>query len=298
MAGVSLHVGNASPATSWTQIGEDTQTTGNLSRTVVDIDWGSVQSVSDPREWGFTILSEYSGSNAERFIHDEIWDDLPALLGTGEPFVMGVPHPMGYGVLVNTGTPIDYRVDRTDSGGSTTSRILTSYISEYPTVYTPEMMYVAASHAWALSTVRFIAPFPLWRDREEQTVDTVSVTNNDATSTNNVAWGTYANGGYAPCGLSATVSAISGTLTSLTVACTDFGESLTWSDGTALANNDVVNWRVTDPQNYTLTDGNTINASGELGLARGDNDGTIVGAGSSSPACTVTLKTRRFWKGP
>jgi len=284
MTGLAIYIDS-------TQIGEGKQTSGNLTRKVVGIDWGTPDltvfghpSVMDkgfirtgtshasPRTVTFTIVSEYVGANAERFIHDEIWDDLPDLLSPGRGGV-------------------DLRVDRTDSAGGTTSRILTCDTVQMPDPYKIESYYVqsAQARAWAKIPVTLQANFPLWRDRSEQAVDAVATTGGAD------AWGAYSNGGYVACGLRAVLSNVTGTVTSFAIVCTEGGTSITWGDA-AFANSDALDFWVTSPQAASWTSGNTVNAAGEMALARGSNSGTITRTGGS--AATVTLTTRRFWKGP
>lgn len=284
MTGLAIYVDS-------TQIGETKQTSGNLSRSVTDIDWGSAPltvfghpspmdkgfvrtgtAFAEPRQLSFTIVSEYVGANAERYIHDEIWDDIPDLFSPGR------------------GT-VDIRVDRTDSAGSATSRILTCDTVQLPDPYKVETFYVQSgqARAWAKIPIVLQAHFPLWRDREAQAVDAVATTGGAD------AWGAYTNGGFVACGLRAVLSNVTGTVTSFVIACTEGGTTVTWTDA-AFANSDALDFWVTSPQAVTWTSGNAITAAGEMKLARGENSGTITRTGGS--AATVTLTTRRFWSGP
>jgi len=286
MTGLAIYIGA-------TQIGESKQTAGSLSRWVTDIDWGdptlTVFGHPSPMDKGFirtgtahaaartvsfTIVSEYVGANAERFIHDEIWDDLPDLLSPGRGGV-------------------DLRVDRTDSAGGTTSRILTCDTVQLPDPYKIESYYVQGSEAraWAKTPVTLQANFPLWRDREEQAVDTVAL----ATTPGTAIAPAYTNGGYVACGLRAVLSSIVGVWTSISISMTEAATAVTWTDAT-FANSDALDFWVTDPQAVTWSSGTAINAAGDAALARGTNNGTIIGVGGTSG--TVTLTTRRFWKGP
>lgn len=263
-------------------------TSGSLSRFIKTVNWGDVSNtlfghpsptgagfvrtgsaIADTRTVTMTIISEWASTNAERNLLDEANDDLPGLFAPGRG-------------------AWDLRADRTDSGGSATSRILTVDTVSIPDVYDASRILYRDNTAWIEWDVTMQASFPLWRDREVVTVDTVTTTGGAD------AWGAYSNGGMEACGLKATLSDIAGTVTSFVIACTEFGTSATWTD-TAFANSDTLDFFVTDPQAVSWTSGNAITAASEIGLARGSNSGTVTRTGGT--AATVTLTARRYWKG-
>ena len=263
-------------------------TSGNLSRFIKTVNWGTAENtqfghpsptgagfvrtgsaIATPRTVSMTIVSEWASTNAERNLLDEANDDLPGLFAPGRG-------------------EWDLRVDRTDSGGSATSRILTVDTTSIPDVYTADRILYRDNTAWIEWDVVLTAGFPLWRDRSAVTVDTVATTGGAD------AWGAYVNGGMEACGLKATVSNVAGVVTSFVIACTEHGTSATWTDA-GFANNDTLDWMVTDPQAVSWTDGGAITAASEIGLARGSNSGTITRTGGT--AATITLTARRYWKG-
>jgi len=263
-------------------------TSGSLSRFIKTVNWGEVSNtqfghpsptgvgfvrtgsaIASQRVVSMTIVSEWASTNAERNLLDEANDALPGLFAPGRG-------------------EWDLRADRTDSGGSTTSRILTVDTTSIPDVYTADRILYRDNTAWIEWDVVLTAGFPLWRDREAVTVDTVATTGGAD------AWGAYTNSGMEACGLKATLSNVAGAVTSFVIACTEFGTTATWTDA-AFANSDTLDFFVADPQAVSWTSGNAITVASEIGLARGSNSGTITRTGGTS--ATVTLTARRFYKG-
>ena len=263
-------------------------TAGSLSRFIKTVNWGDVSNtvfghpsptgvgfvrtgsaITDARTITMTIISEWASTNAERNLLDEANDDLPGLFAPGR----------GAWTL---------RADRTDSGGNTTSRILTVDTVSIPDVYDASRILYRDNTAWIEWDVVLQASHPLWRDREAVTVATVETTGGAD------AWGAYSNGGMEACGLKATLSSVTGVVTAFVIACTEFGASATWADA-GFTNGDTLDFFVVDPQAVTWSSGNTITATSAIGLARGSNSGTITRTGGDT--ATVTLTARRYWKG-
>lgn len=273
-------------------------TSGSRTRFIAgSIDWGSVENTVQghpaPYGKGFVrtgsamessriikgqIVSVWAAADPERNLLDEANDDLPGLFAPGRG-------------------AWNLRVDRTESGGTTTSRVLTVDTVEIPSVFGPEDIHYAGSYGWIVWPFVLEAAFPLWRDREATNVAELTIANSDGDETETKAWGAITNNGMEACGLKVRYSAdTAGEVTSIVIACTEFGTSLTWTD-TEFAVDDYVDFYVGSPQSISYTSGNAINAAGAIGLARGANNGTIKGTGANSPAFKVVMSYTQFWKG-
>jgi len=268
----------------------------NLKRYVSAVNWGSLAStefghpkplgggfvrtgvaVSDPRVITMTITSEWNTTNPERNLLDEANDDLPKIFRPD-------------------GDTFDLEIQRTDSGGSTINRILTVEAVEIPATYDASRVNVRGSSYGNIQwDVVLQAAHPFWRDKTA-TTEALSLTNLDATHTNQIAWTQINNTGAAACGMKWVISGMTNTITSFAISNTSTGDATTWTDA-AFANSDWLDFYVDDPQVVDWTPGNTISATSNLQLRRGLNDGNIQGTGSSSPACTATLSYRLFWAG-
>lgn len=270
---------------------------GSLYRFVKAVNWGDVtntvfghprpggigfvrtgSAISEKRQVTMTVVSQYEGTNAERFLMDEANDDLPGLFAPGR----------GAWSL---------RVDRVESGGATTSRVLTVDTVSIPDTYSPDRMFLRDNVAWIETDWTLEAAFPLWRDRTATAETAITVANSAAGTTETKAWGAYTNSGMEACGLKCAITELTaGTITAITIVCTEAAKTLTWTD-TGIALNDYVDFWVASPQGIAYTAGNSINAAGSIGLARGANNGTIVGTGSSSPAFKCQFSHVPFWRG-
>ena len=123
------------------------------------------------------------------------------------------------------------------------------------------------------------------------------LSNSTGTATELKAWGPYTNSGMEACGLKFTITEITtGAVTSIALVCTESGLSATWTDA-AFAVSDALDFFVADPQAVSWTSGNAIAAASAIGLARGANNGTIQGTGTSSPAFKGQFSYTPFYKG-
>lgn len=272
-------------------------TAGNLSRYIRNVDWGAVtntvfghpsptgvgfvrtgSAIAEPRVITGTLVSEWSTTNAERNLLDEANDDLPGLFAPGRG---------GWAL----------RVDRTDSDGNATSRKLTVDTLTIPDVFTAERIHYGSGYGWIEWDFTLQASFPLWRNVTATTQTALTIANSSGTQTEAKAWGAYTNPGMEACGLKFTITEITaGTITSIAIVCTESGLSATWTD-TGFAVSDSLDFFVADPQAVAWTSGNAITAASAIGLARGANNGTIQGTGTSSPAFKGQFSYTPFYKG-
>jgi hypothetical protein len=272
-------------------------TAGNLSRYLKTFDVGPITNTvfghPSPSGCGFvrtgsviaeartitgTIVSEWATTEALRNLLDEANDDLPALFAPSRG-------------------PWTLRVDRTNDSGGATSRKLTVDTLTMPDVFTAERIYYGSGRGWIEWDFTLQASFPLWRDVTATTQTVLTVANSSGTATETKAWGAYTNPGMEACGLKIVITEITaGVVTSIDIGCTEAGLSGTWSDAT-FAVNDALDFFVADPQAVSWTSGNSITASTAIGLARGTNNGTVKGNGTSSPAFKCQLSFVPYYKG-
>ena len=233
--------------------------------------------ITQPRIITGTITSEWNTTNPERKLLTEANDTLPGIF---------MPH----------GDVVTFTVTRKDTSGNATSRFLTCEVIEVPHTFDAARVRIrGSSYGWIQWDVVMQAAFPFWSDTTA-TTEALALTNLDATTTNPISWTEINNTGAAAAGMKVVLSAISNTLTSVTITNSTLSETCTWSDA-AFANTDFVDFGVDDPTVVDWTAGNTITAASNIQLRRGTNNGTIQGTGSSSPAATATLSYRLYHTG-
>ena len=274
-------------------------TSGTLTRFIGgSIDWGSVvnevQGHPAPYGKGFVrtgsamtesriiqgvIYSVWNAADPERNLLDEVNEDLPELFAPGRG-------------------AWELRVDRTNSAGGTNSRVLTVDTVELPGVMGPEDIHYNGSYGWTAFPFTLEAAFPLWRDRTATETAEITVANADADETETKAWSSVVNSGMEACGLKLKFTEDSaGDTTSITIVCTQFGETCVWTKATTFAADEYVDFFVGSPQVVTYTSGTAIGPTSSMGLARGTNSGTIKGTGANSLAFKCKLSYVQFWKG-
>ena len=274
-------------------VGESNKiTASNLGRYVFDLDLGDAtpthfrhplvgggtadtgQVYATPRVITCTLVLDYNTTNPERNLRSQVETYAETFGGDG-----GV---------------IQFRVDRLDSAGSTISRFVDCKLTQYPQSQSPQLVHVnGTSYGWMMIPLAFqTVGTPMWATR------TADVSNTEDLSTGSQAW-SLDNDGSVACGLKWVVSAIVGTWTSVTVANTTTGQTVTYTDA-GLSSTDYVDFKTgTDATvgfwGVDWTSDHVLSASalGPMTLARGTNTGTVIGVGGTSG--TVTFHIRELW---
>jgi len=262
---------------------------GNWTRSVSDWEPGAVEMVTftTPGAWlggEHELAPPLPGGRRFAFMVDSVRTGSPSDTSGAEFDEIGLLN-----VLFNPGSTseVELKTQRTDSNGSTVSRsINVRCIAAYPYNIIPDIGGTGVVAKRQSARIRYrvecFARFPYWRDTTASTT-TIIATSSGVT-------GTIINAGL-PCGILATVTAESGTVTSLTIE-NDLNDYVAVFGTVDVAK--YLDANHADPTGVSFSSG--VQYDSYLRAETGTN--TFTGTTVGGTSATFTLDYKRLWGTP